>query len=124
MTDEEITQARILLNADVKITGGNPGPCPTVTPEPTAPAPAPAQIVPEASAPATTTIAAAKKAGKAAISTPGSVYRLDLGSKAGKAFRSSQKKVATVDKYGLVTIKRRAGPGSPSRRARRSAPSP
>lgn len=45
----------ILLDVDVKISGGNPGPYPTVMPEPTA------------SAPAVPTIAAAKKTGKADI---------------------------------------------------------
>ena len=62
-----------------------------------APAPAPAEPV----------IPAIKKASKTTIpAAPGTTAQLDLGGASGKAFKSSNKKVATVDQSGLVTFKK------------------
>ena len=72
-------------------------PAPMPEPKP-APAPAPA--------PGTPAIAAAHKADRATVSAvPGTVYALDLGGAKGKGFKSSKKKVATVNGNGTVTIK-------------------
>lgn len=118
VVDEDYTETYILVNADVELTAVKPEPSPTetseLTPEPTpAPttpkvtAPTPAQTVPEAPAPTVPTIVATKKAGKTTVSAaPGSVYQLDLGGATGKAFKSSKKKIATVNKNGVVTIKK------------------
>jgi len=70
--------------------------------------PAAADPTPEVvSTPATvTTVTAVKKNSKATISAvPGTVCSLDLGGATGKAFKSSKKKVATVNSQGQVTIK-------------------
>lgn len=59
-----------------------------------------------APAPAIPTIPAVARAGKAAVSAaPGAVYQLNLGGVTGKGFKSSKKKVATVSRDGLVTVK-------------------
>ena len=76
---------------------------------PAAPAaPVVAAPVPAADPVATVpTVPAVKKSGKATVSAaPGAVYQLDLGGATGKAFKSSNKKVATVDGNGVVTVKK------------------
>ena len=67
-----------------------------------APAPAPA-----AAAPAAQNVIPATSNTRASVSAaPGSVYRLDLGGQAGTKFKSSNRKVATVDQNGNVTFKK------------------
>ena len=64
-------------------------------PVPAAPVPVPAPV-----------INAIKKNSKATVTAvPGTVCQLNLGGASGKKFKSSKKKVATVDKSGNVTIK-------------------
>lgn len=114
-----------ICDASVTIIGGNPAaPIPKPEPEPEpqpqpdpqpqpqpdpqpqpqplpapAPAPEPALIVAQ-------TITAVSKASKAAIeATPGTTAQLDLGGATGKGFKSSNRKVATVDGNGTVTFK-------------------
>ena len=76
-----------------------PDPAPAPASDP-APAPAPA-------APASPTISAVSKASRTTIeAAPGTSAQLDLGGAAGKGFKSSNKKVATVDADGNVTFKK------------------
>ena len=57
-------------------------------------------------APPTPAISAVRKNGNASVSAiPGTVFRLELGGGTGKKFKSSRKKVATVDRSGNVTIR-------------------
>ena len=74
----------------------------TTTTATTAPAPAPATTTP---AVVINPIPVYKKNVKKTISAaPGSLYLIELNGMTGKSFKSSKKKVATVDQTGLVTI--------------------
>ena len=71
-----------------------------------APAPAPAPVA-SAPAPATPVInATAKNTSTSITAAPGTIAQLNLGGAAGKSFKSSNKKVATVDKNGNITFKK------------------
>ena len=72
----------------------------------TSPAPAPAPVA-SAPAPATPIITATAKNTKTSITAaPGTTAQLNLGGAAGKSFKSSNRKVATVDKNGNITFKK------------------
>lgn len=61
---------------------------------------------PQAEPKPTPTIPMFKKKGKTTISAaPGDIYQIDLGGSAGKKYKSSKKKVATVDQNGLLTVR-------------------
>ena len=97
-------------DATVQIVGGKPvtsddtaapvqTPTATVTATPAAPTAAPA-------APTIPVISALKKSSKATLmAAPGTFAQLDWGGVAAKKFKSSKKKVATVNGAGLITIK-------------------
>ena len=61
---------------------------------------------PVAPAPAASVITATSSTRTSVSAAPGSVYRLDLGGQAGTKFKSSNRKVATVDQNGNVTFKK------------------
>ncbi len=95
----------LVCDASTKIIGGSPvdtwTPPATTTSDPAPaadPAPAPAPVP---------TVSVTKKSTKATMSVvPGSVIQLDLNGSAGSRFRSSNRKVATVDANGFVTVKK------------------
>lgn len=73
----------------------NPTPTLTSAPPATVTAPAP-QVIP----------ATRRSSKSTVIVEPGNQVQLDLGGKQGKKFKSSNKKVATVDQNGVLTIKK------------------
>ena len=102
----------LICDASTKIIGGSPvdtwsPPAPASDPAP-APAsdPAPAPTSDTASASVQTVSATKKSTKRSVIAAPGSAIQLDLNGKQGRKFKSSNRKVATVDANGLVTVKK------------------
>ena len=102
----------LICDASTKIIGGSPvdtwsPPAPASDPAP-APAsdPAPAPTSDTASASVQTVSATKKSTKRSVTAAPGSAIQLDLNGKQGRKFKSSNRKVATVDANGLVTVKK------------------
>ena len=98
----EYGSALLKCDSSVKIVGGSPV-APYVAPAKVAATPAPTPAPTPEPIPV---ISALKKSSKTTLTVaPGTFAQLDWGGAAAKKFKSSKKKVATVNGAGLVTIK-------------------